>query len=171
MRFFHVSQRDVMMKLYAVGLLIGGLLISVSIYLISIIPDTKPRIMETLVAMQDCELIFGNRMKIELRKGSKIIYPTKSNGTDLDVALIGEGKFKIMRGYRLFMEYGEIIIEATDADFSIAKGDSTVDVIVNSNQVSIVAGKQSVVVRAFQRATYNVSTKQVTIKDTEIERT
>jgi hypothetical protein len=180
MRFFQASLRGIVEKKHlmklALGVLIGTLLISISIHLVPITTDTHPRItgshiMESLRALEDSEIVFEDRMRIELKKGSKIMYPTRGNGIDFDIVLLGEAQFKIMRGYSVSVEYNEIIVEATGAIFSIEKGDGTIEVIVTDNQAFIIMNKQHVVVHAFQRAVYNVSTKRVTIVDMDIKKT
>jgi hypothetical protein len=49
------------------------------------------------------------------------------------------------------------------------KGQGTIEVIVTHNQAFIVMNKQHVVVKAFQLAIYNVSTKRFTVIDIDIK--
>jgi transcriptional regulator with XRE-family HTH domain len=175
--FYKVSLQDIatqkknVVKLNAISLFMGAFLIPISSGLVPVISNTENDVTESLLALEDSEILFADRMKIELEKGSKITYPTIGNGKDFTVSLLGAAQFEIMRGYRLTVNCNDINVKATAASFSIEKGDGTIEVIVNKNEVFIVTGQQQLVVRTFQRATYSVSTKRISIVDTRIKRT
>jgi transcriptional regulator with XRE-family HTH domain len=162
------TQKKNVVKLNAISLFMGAFLIPISSGLIPVISNAEQ---ESLLALEDSEILFADRMKIELEKGSKITYPTIGNGKDFTVSLLGAAQFEIMRGYRLTVNYNDINVKATAASFSIVKGDGTIEVMVTKNEVVIVTDQQQLVLRTLQHATYNISTKQITIVDTRIKRT
>jgi hypothetical protein len=133
-------------------------------------PIIQPEL-ESIRALVDSEVLFGNGIKIELKKGTKLKYPSVVNEHDIPFILLGAARFKVLNGYRLTVEYNEIFVKATAASFSIEKGNGTIEINVIDNQVSLITDQQQLVVRAFQRATYNVLTKRISIIDKRIKRT
>jgi hypothetical protein len=110
----------------------SGLLISVLLILLSnsIAPGLEQPSMESLRALVDSEVFFGNGIRIELKKGTKLYYPSIVHEHDIPFILLGEARFKVLSGYRLTVEYDKIVVKATAASFSLEKGRGTIEVTV-----------------------------------------
>jgi ferric-dicitrate binding protein FerR (iron transport regulator) len=150
----------------------SGLLISVLLVLLSngFAPGLEQPSMESIRALVDSEVLFGNGIRIELKKGTKLSYPSIVHEHDIPFILLGEARFKVLSGYRLTVEYDKIVVKATAASFSLEKGRGTIEVTVFSNEASITVDQRQFSIHAFQRATYHVATKQLTLVDTRVKR-
>lgn len=126
--------------------------------------------MEPILALEDSELVFSCGVRAELKKGSKLLYPSHSSGQNVTLILTGEASFQVLTGFHLTVEYNEIIVKATAAGFSITEWKGTIEVTSLKGEITILANKQEIVIRQFQRAVYDVSAKQISIIDTKMKR-
>jgi hypothetical protein len=120
--------------------------------------------------LEDSEIVFAKGIRAELKKGSKITIPVYFSGPDVNTTLSGEANFKVLSGYHVTVEYNQIIIKATDASFSITEVKGTIEVTALEGKIVMWANREQIIVRQFQRAVYDVATKQVSIVDTKIKR-
>lgn len=122
-------------------------------------------------ALEDSDVLLDGRIKVTLKKGSKLIHPENFNGRDMDVTLIGEGSFEVPDGYQLGVIYDEVIVVTSGASFSLTKTSETIEVTVHDNQVIVSEGDRQVVVSRWQKAIYHTSSKRFSVIDVRIQMT
>lgn len=122
-------------------------------------------------ALQDSDVVLDGRIKVTLKKGSKLIHPENFNGRDMDVTFVGEGSFEVPDGYQLGVIYDEVIVVTSGASFSLTRMPETIEVTVHDNQVIVSEGDRQVVVSRWQKAIYDVSTKRFSVIDVRIQMT
>jgi ferric-dicitrate binding protein FerR (iron transport regulator) len=122
------------------------------------------------LALKESEIVFADGIRAELKKGSKITIPLYFNGQEVNTILSGEASFEVLAGNHLTVEFNRLIVKATRASFSITEGKGIIEVTALEGKISMWVNREQIIVRQFQRAVYDMYTKQISIIDTKIKR-
>lgn len=104
-------------------------------------------------------------VRIILKKGGRIIYPIAPDGNVFNIILTGNAHIEVCNGYRLAMAYGDVIVTAADAAFSITKKHDALEVAVYRQQVFASVNGRRTRIAAHQRGCYSISSGAMCVEE------
>lgn len=127
---------------------------------------------------KNASLVLPDGTKAHINAGSRLVYPSKFEGSERIVSLIGEGFFEVAHNAEkpFIVKSQELSIEVlgTKFDFSAYPGEKIIETVLVEGKVKIIHegalfGNKEYILEPNQRAAYNVDTKTTNIAEVDVE--